>query len=409
MHLKTLVLCFGILFATSLSAQNYQSRNHALLYKYLQLNGYESIVARSNANTTLVQVEDATNRYPTIGILDALARTSLMLPPSTQKVVFVTLKYGVPMAVFESSGFTPMTFQRQSRQIKLPRMQLSPRNDVIMQEIGRYPVYEPSYYKTDLIINPDLKMQFGNYDNPVEMQFNIIPEFQTLLADGLLLSASIVIPLYNELEPWGDQVRLGPTTVNYLRRLKYDFFVFGAGGYFHGNRYGVEGGIKKYFYDGIFTLDSRLGYTGYARMENYAFWFTDWQDLTYSFTAQFFEKKFKTFASLGVHRFITQNHGLRFEINRFFDEFLCGFWGTYTEKIYNGGIRISLPLPPKRYKPRGFVRPRIASYYNMTYIGRYTETSATHLYANRIMDEMLLRNNPQYLRSKLRRMAGSQK
>jgi hypothetical protein len=298
-----------------------------------------------------------------------------------------------------------MTSQNK-RQIKVPRMRISQRDDQIIDVMKNYPSFNSSNFKTDILFHPDLIMQFGNYSNPIELQFNIIPEIQTLIFNGLLFSGSVIFPLYNELEEWGDQIRLGPTTLNYLTRLKNDFYLFGAGGYFLGHRYGVEGGVKKYLYDGFLVLDSRVGYSGYAHMENSAFWITGWQDLTYSVSAQIFEQKYHTFATIGYHRFISQNNGWRFELNRFFDEFLFGFWATYTENSYNGGIQMSLPLPPRRYKPRGFVRPRIASYYKMMYVGKYTDTNGVRLYANTIMDDVLLRNNPRYLRSRLDRMDG---
>jgi hypothetical protein len=395
-------------FAPSALAHAGRTVNHTLLQRYLHRHGYESIIARTSSDATLVQVEDATNRYATTGILDAIARTSLMLPPSTQRVIFVTQKYGVPLIAMHNIGFSDMKTQND-RQLKMPKMQISHRADQIIAVMKNYPSLNRSQFKTDIIFHPDLIMQFGNYNNPIEAQFNIIPEVQTLLFPGVLFSASIIFPLYNELEPWGNQVRLGPTTLNFLTRLKNDIYLFGAGGYFVGYRYGAEGGIKKYFYDGTVVLDSRMGYTGYARMENGAFWITDWQDLTYSISAQIFERKYHTFATIGYHKFISQNNGWRFELSRFFNEFLFGFWGTYTEHSFNGGIHMSLPLPPRHYKSRGLIRPRIASYYKMMYVGKYTADNGARLYANTIMDDVLLRNNPQYLRSKLDRLDGSRK
>ncbi len=409
MHRPIFVFFFFFLsfFHQPIAAQRGRTIDHTLLQKYLQRNGYEGIVARTSENTTLVQVEDATNRYATIGLLDALGRTSLMLPTSTQRLIFVLQKYGVPLVVMNSTDFSPMSYAGRQRAGTLPKMTLSRRDDQIISVMSNYPVFNASTLKTDIIFHPNLIMQFGNYKNPVEMQFNIISEVQTLLLNGLLFSASLIIPLYNELEPWGDQIRLGPTTINYLTRLPQHFYLFGAGGYFLGNRYGVEAGMKKYIYDGLVVLDSRIGYSGYARMENGAFWITEWQDLTYSVSAQLFERKYRTFTTVGYHKFITQNHGWRVDVNRFFDELLFGFWATYTEQSYNGGIQLSLPLPPRRYKPRGFVRPRVASYYNMMYVGKYTQTNSVRLYANTIMDDVLLRNNPQLLQSKLKRLNGT--
>jgi hypothetical protein len=271
--------------------------------------------------------------------------------------------------------------------------------------MSHYPSFNSSKFKTDIIFHPDIKLQFGNYNNPIEVQFNVVPELQTLLADGLLLSASMVFPVYNELEAWGNYIRLGPTTLNYLTRLKNDHFIYGAAGLFLGDRYGAEVGFKKYINHGMLVLDARAGYSGYAIMDKGILNITPLQDPTFSISAQHFDKRFRVFTTIGFHQFVSQSRGIRLEINRFFHEFLCGFWAVYTENSRNGGIQISLPLPPKKYAPRRLVRPRVASYLDMTYVGKYTSSDGVRLQANRIMDDMLLRNNPQYLKSKLRRIS----
>ena len=70
------------------------------------------------------------------------------------------------------------------------------------------------------------------------------------------------------------------------------------------------------------------------------------EDLTWSFSALYFLKRYRLFTSLGYHRFVYKDHGLRLDIFRFFNEFQFGLWSVYADDSFNGGFKFSIPLPP---------------------------------------------------------------
>ncbi|MBN1559149.1 hypothetical protein JW998_02795 [candidate division KSB1 bacterium] len=378
---------------------------HTRLTQELVRQGYEGVVARTSERVTLVQYEDARNRYPMDGLLEIIGRTSMQLPASNEKVVIALIKYGVPFVVFENSDFASYYNVRRQKSMRIPRLAISEKTDALTAGLSIYPVYNRPEWKTDLILHPDLRMRFGNYHHPMESQFNLVPEFQTLLYKGLFLSASLIVPLHNDFEAWESYNRLGPSSLNYITRLRNDYFIYAAAGYFRGNRYGAQLGLKKYLATGGLLLDARLGSSGYALMDRGVFKYGDLNEFTWSLSALYFIKRFQLFASLAVHRFIYQDQGLRAEIFRFFNELQFGFWAVHADASLNGGFQLSIPLPPPRYKPREYWRPRLASYFDLEYAGRYDTTAGTTLKANEIIDDIFLRYNPQYLKSNIGRAA----
>lgn len=398
-----LLFIINMLIAWPLAAQERKTINHTILTRSLLHQGYEDVIARTSSAVTVVQYEDSRNRNPMRGVPDIVARTSMLLPPTTRKVLILSQKYGVPLVLFESSQLVPYVQRNRQRNILVPQLVISPRADELIQGMAAYPAYDSPRLKSDLLVHPDIKMRFGNYNNPVEMQLNVVPELRTLLVNGLFLSASMVIPLYNELESVGNYVRLGPTTLNYLQRLHNDFFIFAVGGLFKGERYGVEGGIKKYFYSGLLTTDLRIGYSGYWIMDKGVFKYDYLKNLTYSLSAHYFMTKYKLFVSLGFYRFVLQDHGVRCDVQRFFDEFTFGLWGVYADNTANGGFLFSIPLPPRTYKRRGYFRLRMADYFALSYQGKYTSSSGIRLQANTILDDMFTRHHPHLLLSNIGR------
>ena len=376
---------------------------HTILTRNLIKEGYENVTARTSPRATLVQYEDSRNRYPTDGIQDVVGRTSLLLPPTSDKVVIVLLKYGVPLVVFENRNFAQYYNPRRRINMLIPRLSTSRKADLITSGMKSYPAFNRSGFKTDLIFHPDLRMALGNYNHPVESQFNIITEFRTLIYDGFLLSASAIVPVHNDFAEWENYIRLGPSSLNYITRLRRDYFIFVTAGYFRGNRYGVQAGLKKHLFDGGLVFDGRFGYSGYSIMDKGVIKYDYLKDVTWSLSALYFFKRRRLFTSIGFHRFLYKDHGLRFDAFRFFNEFQFGLWGVYADDSFNGGFQFSIPLPPRIYKPRRHFRPRIANYFDLAYQGKYNTTIGTTLKANDIFDDMFLRYNPQYLKSNLGR------
>lgn len=373
------------------------------LINELSERGYENVTAAGNANGRLLVIEDSKYRYNVNGIHETIARMAYRLPLSTKKVILLFQKYGVPMACYESVTFQPYYSQRRKQNILVPQMGISNRTIDYWKIASRYSWFNRSNLKLDLILNPEIKARFGDYANPIKLQININPELLTLIAKGFLFSTSMVVPLYNELENDESFPRLGPTYFTLIKRFKEDIFFYSAGGYFYNYRYGLEGGLKKYFFKGLITLGGRVGVSGQAKFVKNVLEYSDIKDVSYSCDVTFYMRQYHTFLNASYNQFVYQDNGWRIDIFRFFDEFKCGFWILVTPEETNGGFHFSLPLPPKEYGARKRFRIRPAQYFNWQYSGISNQYSGVQLKANTYAEDLLIRYNPMYLHSKMGR------
>lgn len=398
------VLIVFLVIDSPVHAQPRRTVQHSLLAQELAASGFENIVARTSEAVTLVAFEDSRYRFSRRGMQEGILRSIFHLPSRNTKVVFVVQKYGIPIVTLESTRVTRVTSAQHSRPLAVPLLSQSPASDRLNRALPRWPRTNASRFKTDVIVHPDFKARLGEYDNPVAVQVNLKPELRTQLADGLVVSASLLVPLYNELDRSGDYVRVGPSHLNVLNRLRRDTFWFVNLGYFYDNRYGVHGGIRKYVFRGKILLDARAGYTGYAEMDKGIFLYDPPQDVTYSVSGTLFMRRLQLFLKAGYHQFIFQDQGFRFDLYRFFREFRFGLWATTSDNELNGGFRLSIPLPPRQYGIRQYVRLRPSSYFDIGYQGKRNSTAGRVLRANELFDDMLIRHHPAYLETQLGRL-----
>lgn len=371
------------------------------IQRTLVRDGFENATAKAANKITLIAFEDSRYRYSAEGVMRALVQTAGVLPPSTRHVFYVIRKYGVPLFTLESNSFYTMTLRSDHKQIRLPQPKLSSHEGRIAALSRRFQSQNSSRFKNDLIIHPDMRMSLGDYANPIAAQVNIMPELRSQLFNGLVLSASIILPLYNELEPWGDYVRVGPTSLNYFARISDGAFFYAAAGYFRGQRYGAEAGLKKFAFSGALIFDARCGFSGYSLMDKGRIKYADLDALTFSASTTYFMRPLQLFLSFGAHRFIYKDYGLKFQVYRFFHDFQFGLWSVFANDEFNGGFQFSLPLPPKRYRARARMRVRMASYFNWSYQAKRNTINGYRLRANELADDMFIRYNPQYIDSKL--------
>jgi hypothetical protein len=376
------------------------------MQRTLAKEGFENVIAKSNKKVTLVTFEDSRYRYSATGIIKAFGHTIKNLPGSTKKVYFIVSKYGVPLLTFESYNFQALTSRDKKQTVLIPHLALSRREARINKLVNHFRPINSSRFKSDIIIHPDMRMSLGEYDNPIAAQINIMPELRTQWFRGFFTSASIIFPLYNELEAWGNYVRLGPTSLNYIAHIGSGMFLYAAAGYFKGERYGAQTGLKKYLFSGKLMIDPRIGFSGFAMMDKGRIKYSHMDALTYSLSATYFSPALQLFFSLGAHRFIYKDYGMRMQVYRFFHDFQFGFWSVYSNAEFNGGFQFSLPLPPRRYRSRKTVRIRPASYFNWNYQAKRNTINGYRLRANEISDDLFIQYNPQYISSKLAFFSG---
>jgi len=215
-----------------------------------------------------------------------------------------------------------------------------------------------SVLKTDIVINPQLKTRFGDWDNPVRAQLGIVPTIMTSFGRGSSIFAQLIIPFYDDLEPSTKIIRPGIVTINQSIRLPNEIFLSTTIGQFaHVNRYGIdfEHGygvdleIKKYFAGGIWSLGANAGYTGDSSYRDEVWKMKTMTRLTYMFSAVYKAPFYNLSIATSLGQFLYGDKGVRIDINRDFGEVQIGFYAIASGKEKNGGFNFSIPIFPSKY------------------------------------------------------------
>lgn len=267
-------------------------------------------------------------------------------------------------------------------------------------------VNNKSFFKTDLVIIPNWKVQFGDFDNPVQSNINLIPELNTTFSKGLSFKGQVIIPVQNNFypinDPDGRTVRPGNITLNQMVRLKDDFFVAFTGGFYNLNRAGSGLDMKKYLLNGNLVLGAEAGYTDY-----YSFTglepdnFEDSRFLTAFFFAAFTYQPYDATCIVRAGNFLYNHPGIRVDVLRQFREVKIGFFALVSSGDINGGFNFSIPIPPSRYWRQKAIRIRPSENFRWEYKARgFPETGKINATEHSIF-EMMLEMNPDFVKKQI--------
>lgn len=251
-----------------------------------------------------------------------------------------------------------------------------------------------SQFKPDLVIIPNLRAQFGDFDNPVQSNINIIPELNVLLAKGLTASAQVIFPVQNDFffDDEEKEIRPGNITVNQLLKLEDDFFITFSAGFFTLNRAGINIEFKKYFAERRFALGADLGYTGYHSFtgEDPVFYESS-NNLTALLDLSYRYQPYDVTARIRGGYFLYNDLGARFDVLRQFGEVNIGFFAMISkDSEVNGGFNFAIPIPPRKYTKINPVRIRPAKKFTWEYRARgFPENGMMHETGHELFDTML--------------------
>jgi hypothetical protein len=211
-----------------------------------------------------------------------------------------------------------------------------------------------------VVVHPQLAAQFGGRQDVFESQVNLEPEITTSLWKGMRISSQWIIPLQNELERGGDFVRPGITVISQALRLPGSSFASLTAGYFTRNRYGVDAEAATYLGAGRWRLSARAGYTGAASFRRGAWTYTSPDVLTFRAGLDVFVPAYTSTFGVSFERFVFEDVGVRFDVERAFGEFRLGFFGIATTEGDNVGFHFVAPLFVRKYAAPARLRVRPA-------------------------------------------------
>lgn len=395
-------ICCSMSFLVLIAAvvPGYAAEENALaddLQQRLTGKDFENISVTLEGRRVIVTYENRVYRYEIRAIREVMA-TILPLIAEGTDVVLIPQNRGIPLIAVTISADEYVSLLNGQISGEEFASAIDVSLDVKkslgeMENIQRPPLW---LYRFGIIFNPQIKVQLGNVDDPVESQVNIVPEVRANLWRGMSLSAQLIIPLQNELERDGDDWRPGLLTMNQTLRLPQNTFISGTVGYFSRNRYGMDMEIKKRSANGIWAVGVNLGYTGHASYQQGVWRYSDLGRLTGFANAQYRLSRFDLILSASYGRFLYGDMGARMDVLRQFEEVDIGFYGIKTEAGYNVGFNFSIPIFPSRHVLAGPVKIGPAREFPWEYRYRGIPNYGIHYRTGNDIDSFMKKLDPSH-------------
>jgi hypothetical protein len=400
--LLTYLLLCAFFFADWNSAKLYGKTNDttAMIYSSLEIEGFENITVSISERTTLISYENRIYRSEAEGAAQVIKiifqylkeDKSLVLIPKFRNIPMITIK--IPFTILEEIE------NKKGSENLTDRIEVSMNVESYYEQITKIASKNSTKFKADIIVSPQMKARFGNFDKIAETQINIAPELRTSLWKGMSFSAQAILPLHNELDSLGNYVRPGLVTVNQLVRLPFNTFASGTLGYFTENRLGVDLEIKSFFLEGKFSLGASLGYTQETFYSKDTWYYSDKKNFTHLTSASYRNPQLDLNFKVSYGKFLMQDKGWRFDIARQFGETEIGFYGTRTNFGNNAGFNFSIPIFPSKYWKIKSVRIRPTESFPWEYRYKFFEDARTYNSGNRI-DNLTKKFNPDFFKKEL--------
>ncbi len=346
----------------------------------LQRAGFESVRAEAGPEGWVLGFENRRYRYD----VRALSVAREIVPEARRVVLY---RRGWPLVTLAEAG-----------------------DGWVLQDVApegpSAPARAPARWTLDLLLRPQLAAEFGNFDDPVESQVNVVPEAALQLWKGALARIQWIIPLQNELGDEGDEMRPGLMTLGQVWRFPGAIWASASAGVFTQKRYGLELETLRFFARGRLGIGARLGYTGYLAYRDRTWLYDDLDTVTWSLygTAALWPA-LGLAAHVGVSRFLDGDSGLEVAVRRAFGEVEVAFRGVHTTAGTNAGFTIGVPLPVGRHLAPRRVRPRTAERLAWTYWYRSLPDVGRTYATGQRLDAFWEDLHPAYLPARLHREA----
>ncbi|MEI7725331.1 MAG: YjbH domain-containing protein [Bacteroidota bacterium] len=393
-----------VLMLCSLHSQPLPSGNDEDVLRQVVAKGYENVRLIQRNDTLFIGLENRVWRWEPRAAAEVF---KLVMPHvDSSGVVSLTFLYtGIPVT-------TVIVSRKQYNNLLAGRLTCAGFSDSVVallsdrgyrSSVGHKHAVNPSFNKFDVVVSPQLKFQFGNFVHPLELQFNVAPAVQISFLKGMSFTGQIILPVYNNLigDPEGNTIRPGLVVLSQSFRLPYQFFTTVSAGYFTRSRYGLNGEVRKYLFNGKMAVGATLGYTGQMKLLEGKFNYTPVDAFTWFADASWRFARYDLTIHAGFGGFIDGDQGWRVDIRRQFGEVSIGFFAMQTGTVTNGGFNFIVPLPPRRYGTKNIIRIRPASYVPWEYRAKGLPSYGRTFTTGTGPEEMMLNMHPDYIRTQL--------
>jgi hypothetical protein len=400
------VLCHVVYLVSGIPSSVFSQESYKGIIEKLTDEGFENVSVSAKHDTLLVFYENRRFRFEPRGMAELINIVANNNVGSFHILELVLLNNQVPMLTVSLPFEAYHDFFTNLIEAVDFNEKVHASFDVAEFTQTKYPVYNSSRFKVDLPVIPTWSAKFGNFDNPVESNINLVPELNSTLGKGLTLKAQLIIPVQNDFlgitKKERGVVRPGNITLNQFISLTDNFYMDITAGFFNKNRGGINFDIRKLFAEGRFQIGTNIGYTGYYSFTGIETEHYDKQKyLTAIIGSQYRYNPYDMVVRFEIGNFLYNVFTARFEVLRQFGEVQIGFFALATKDEYDGGFRFLMPLPPGRYGKLRIARIRPAEAFGWEYRAKgFPQNGVTSTTGYNLTDR-LLDYNPDFIKKRL--------
>jgi len=192
-----LVLCHVVYLIFGISNQVFTQDKSIILTESLVEIGFENVEVFESFDTLKVFYENRRYRFEPRALANVLHTLYRTIDNKDVFVQVVILKDRVPLLKLSLALKNYELYLNDSINGQEFSNSISASLNVTDVE-NHSSASNSSLYKVDLAVIPVWSAKFGNFDNPVESNINLIPEFNSTLAKGLTFKGQIIIPVQND-------------------------------------------------------------------------------------------------------------------------------------------------------------------------------------------------------------------
>lgn len=239
------------------------------------------------------------------------------------------------------------------------------------KEVKKEKKKNSSRYKVDILVYPSFSFQNMDLTKVYQVMLSLNPAIEVSFWPGMKLTGQVILPLivdtkgYAAYSPLYKKVRPGFITLAQRFRLPFNIKGKATIGYFNQDQYGLDLQLFRPFKDERFSVEGRLGYTGWGYWDGFSLKYNDQYQWTWSVGANFFWPRYDVQFSLKAEQYLLGERGVRFDMVRHFKYASVGFYAMKAKEAKsNGGFLFQIALPPYKLKRHKYI-PRVSSSMNI--------------------------------------------
>lgn len=239
------------------------------------------------------------------------------------------------------------------------------------KEVKKEKKKNSSRYKVDILVYPSFSFQNMDITKVYQVMLSLNPAIEVSFWPGMKLTGQVILPLivdtkgYAAYSPLYKKVRPGFITLAQRFRLPFNIKGKATVGYFNQDQYGLDLQLFRPFKDERFSVEGRLGYTGWGYWDGFSLKYNDQYQWTWSVGANFFWPRYDVQFSLKAEQYLLGERGVRFDMVRHFKYASVGFYAMKAKEANsNGGFRFQIALPPYKQRKHKYI-PRISTSRNI--------------------------------------------